>query len=78
MQAYLDKELNLPVTAALIQTSEDALIPNFIDITPGVIKYGNNNNKTLTLSNFSSTSSTISPKQFKPVSITESKKCSTN
>ena len=77
VRAYLDNEIDHCVTPALIKQTEDSSIPDYLDITPGVItyEYGKNKNFVVTLSNLSTNTTTISPKQvlceIQPVEVTE-------
>ena len=69
--------MRYPSTTAIIQESEDSTIPEFIDITPAVLPFeiGKKQEITVTLSNLSTDTVTISPKaiicELQPVTVTE-------
>ena len=77
VKGFIDKKLSHQPTAAILQVSEDTPLPDYLDITPGVIHYNFDeaNEVTVTLSNLSANTVTISPKailcEIQPVMITE-------
>lgn len=78
IKGYLDKELEYNPTCAIIQEAKDSSLPEYIDVTPGVMQYNYKKNKEVyvTLSNLTTNSVTISPKailcEVQPVCVDES------
>ncbi|XP_053372981.1 uncharacterized protein LOC123532109 [Mercenaria mercenaria] len=77
IDVYTDKEIDHPVTNAILQETEDATLPGYIDVTPGLVRYeyGNNMAMKVTLSNITTNTATIAPKEIicelQPVSVTD-------
>lgn len=74
--AYTDRGLKCPPTTAILQETEESSIPEFVDVTPGVVhyKYGCNS-LIVTLSNLTTNTVAISPKailcELQPVVVTD-------
>jgi len=53
VKGFIDREMNYPTTTAIIQESEEAGLPEYIDVSPAVIQYqfGKNHEVMVTLSN---------------------------
>lgn len=70
-----DKELEYGQTTAIIHETEDSVLPDFIDITPGIVNYDKEKNRQLiiTVSNLTTNSVVISPRsilcELQPVKI---------
>jgi len=39
VKGFIDREMNYPTTTAIIQESEEASLPEYIDVSPAVIQY---------------------------------------
>ena len=72
-----DRELNYPTTTAKMQESPASGIPDYIDVTPAVIRFenGRRNEVTVNLFNLTANTVTIAPKtiicELQPVSVTQ-------
>lgn len=77
IRGYIDKELYFQDTCAILQETEDTTLSKFVDITPSVINYSykKNNEIFVNISNITTNSVTISPKEvlceIQPVTIDE-------
>ena len=78
VKGSLDRKLEFNPTCALIQECQESSLPDFIDVTPSVIQYNykENNEVNVSLSNLTTNSVTISPKEVlcevQPVTVDES------
>jgi len=77
VKGFIDREMNYPTTTAIIQESEEAGLPEYIDVSPAVIQYqfGKNHEVMVTLSNLTTNTAVITPKlilcELQPVEVTE-------
>lgn len=72
---FTDKEINYPDTSAIIHESEESKLPEYLDITPGVVqyKYGKNSEIVVNVSNLTIHTICIPPKaivcELQPVKV---------
>lgn len=77
LPAYADKQVRYPTTASLLQESEEANIPDYLDVSPGVVNYcyGQRNEYRVTLSNLSTNTVCIEPRavicELQPVKVAD-------
>lgn len=62
--AYTDRQVRCFTTAAMLQETEDASIPDYLDVTPGIVNYNcdRRNEFTVTLSNLTTNTAVIEPR----------------
>lgn len=78
IRGYLDKQLEYNSTSAIIQEYQESILPDYLDITPTVIhyEYRKNDEVNVNISNLTTNSITISPKEIlgevQPVTVDES------
>ncbi|KAH3817068.1 hypothetical protein DPMN_118597 [Dreissena polymorpha] len=74
---YTDKELDLQTTPAMTSDSTESGLPDFVDITPGLVNYsyGKNGHIIVNVSNLTTNSVVIAPKtiicELQPVVIAD-------
>ena len=77
IDCYTDKELQYQNTTALLHETDDTYLPDYVDITPGIVEYEYQKNKPLkvNISNLTSNTVSIPPRavicELQPVKIDE-------
>ena len=77
VKAYVDKGMEYQPTNCIVQETKDSSLPDFVDVTPGLIqyKYGQNEELMVNISNLTTDTVIIQPKsiicELQPVSVDE-------